>query len=69
MLDLIGLKIISYVRSINRTNQIMAKAEIEVLIKQKIGLAAGSIGAETLTRVLRRRMEDCGVSTIFCDLK
>lgn len=42
----------------------MTQQAIEVLLRQKIGLEAVSIGVNSLNRVVRRRMESCKVADI-----
>jgi chemotaxis protein methyltransferase WspC len=42
----------------------MSQQAIEVLLRQKIGLEAVSIGVNSLHRVVRRRMESCKVADI-----
>ncbi|MBD1808094.1 chemotaxis protein [Microcoleus sp. FACHB-SPT15] len=40
----------------------MSQAAIEALLKQKIGLEAGAIGSNTISRAVNQRMVDCGLS-------
>ena len=42
----------------------MIQAAIEALLRQKIGLDALTIGSNTITRAVNRRMEDCGLTDI-----
>lgn len=42
----------------------MNQQKIEDLLKRKIGLAAGSIGSNTIARVIHRRMEACRIGEI-----
>ena len=42
----------------------MIQAAIEALLRQKIGLDALTIGSNTITRAVNRRMADCGLTDI-----
>ncbi len=42
----------------------MTQVAIEALLRQKIGLDALTIGSNTITRAVNRRMADCGVTDI-----
>jgi chemotaxis protein methyltransferase WspC len=42
----------------------MTQAAIEALLRQKIGLDALTVGSNTITRAVNRRMADCGLTDI-----
>jgi chemotaxis protein methyltransferase WspC len=44
------------------TNNSVSHAAIEALLERKIGLKAGAIGSNTISRAVNQRMVDCGLS-------